>query len=41
MSAIVTCRDVTKIYRQGNVEVPALRGVDLVIEERLGIVAVG
>jgi len=32
MSAIVTCCGVTKIYRQGNVEVPALSGVDLVIE---------
>jgi putative ABC transport system ATP-binding protein len=29
MSAIVSCRGITKIYRQGTVEVPALRGVDL------------
>lgn len=29
MSAIVSCRGITKIYRQGSVEVPALRGVDL------------
>ncbi len=29
MSAIVECRGITKIYRQGTVEVPALRGVDL------------
>ncbi len=29
MSAIVSCRGITKIYRQGAVEVPALRGVDL------------
>jgi putative ABC transport system ATP-binding protein len=29
MSAIVQCRGVEKIYRQGAIEVPALRGVDL------------
>jgi putative ABC transport system ATP-binding protein len=29
MSAIVSCRGITKVYRQGAVEVPALRGVDL------------
>jgi putative ABC transport system ATP-binding protein len=29
MTAIVSCRGITKIYRQGAVEVPALRGVDL------------
>jgi putative ABC transport system ATP-binding protein len=32
MSAIIRCRGVTKIYRQGLVDVPALRGVDLDIE---------
>jgi putative ABC transport system ATP-binding protein len=32
MSAIIQCRGVEKIYRQGSVEVPALRGVDLDIE---------
>lgn len=32
MSAIIQCRDVEKIYRQGDVEVRALRGVDLDIE---------
>ena len=32
MAAIITCRGVTKIYRQGAVDVPALRGVDLDIE---------
>jgi putative ABC transport system ATP-binding protein len=32
MSAIIQCRGVTKIYRQGAVDVPALRGVDLVVE---------
>jgi putative ABC transport system ATP-binding protein len=32
MSAIVSCRGVTKIYRQGTQEVPAIRGVDLDIE---------
>jgi len=32
MSAIIRCRDVEKIYRQGVMEVPALRGVDLDIE---------
>ncbi len=29
MAAIIRCRGVTKIYRQGAVDVPALRGVDL------------
>ncbi len=29
MTAIIRCRGVTKIYRQGSVETPALRGVDL------------
>jgi putative ABC transport system ATP-binding protein len=29
MSAIIQCRGVTKIYHQGAVDVPALRGVDL------------
>ncbi len=32
MSAIIQCRGVEKIYRQGDIEVPALRGVDLDIE---------
>ncbi len=32
MSAIIQCRGVTKIYRQGAVDVPALRGVDLDVE---------
>jgi putative ABC transport system ATP-binding protein len=32
MSAIIRCRGVTKIYRQGAVDVPALRGVDLDVE---------
>ena len=32
MSAIVRCRGVEKIYKQGTIEVPALRGVDLDIE---------
>ncbi len=32
MSAIVSCRGVEKVYRQGAMEVPALRGVDLDIE---------
>ena len=32
MSAIIQCRGVEKIYRQGTVDVPALRGVDLDIE---------
>jgi putative ABC transport system ATP-binding protein len=31
MLAIIQCRGVTKIYRQGAVDVPALRGVDLSI----------
>ena len=29
MADIIQCRGVTKIYQQGSVEVPALRGVDL------------
>ena len=29
MTAIISCKGVTKTYRQGDVEVPALRGVDL------------
>ena len=29
MSAIIQCRGVAKTYRQGSVEVPAVRGVDL------------
>ncbi len=33
MSAIIQCRGVSKIYRQGEVETPALRGVDLEIED--------
>jgi putative ABC transport system ATP-binding protein len=32
MTEIIRCRGVTKIYQQGAVEVPALRGVDLDIE---------
>src|SRR5215467_393542 len=32
MSAIVSCRGVTKTYRQGALEVQALRGIDLDIE---------
>src|ERR1700683_4643012 len=32
MADIIRCRGVTKIYRQGSVDVPALRGVDLDIE---------
>jgi len=32
MTAIIECRGVTKIYRQGSIDVPALRGVDLSIE---------
>jgi putative ABC transport system ATP-binding protein len=32
MGAIIQCRGVGKVYRQGDVEVPALRGVDLEIE---------
>ncbi|MBW2674952.1 MAG: ATP-binding cassette domain-containing protein, partial [Deltaproteobacteria bacterium] len=30
---IVECREVTKIYRQGKVDVHALRGVNLSIQE--------
>jgi putative ABC transport system ATP-binding protein len=29
VTAIISCKGVTKTYRQGDVEVPALRGVDL------------
>src|SRR5579863_9408956 len=32
MSPIIRCRGVTKIYQQGAVDVPALRGVDLEVE---------
>ena len=32
MSAIIECRGVSKIYRQGAVDVPALSGIDLEIE---------
>jgi putative ABC transport system ATP-binding protein len=32
MSAIIQCRGVEKVYRQGGVEAPALRGVDLDIQ---------
>jgi len=32
MAEIIRCRGVTKIYKQGAVDVPALRGVDLGIE---------
>src|ERR1700690_1500923 len=33
MSAIIQCRGVVKTYRQGSVEVPAVRGVDLDIDQ--------
>jgi putative ABC transport system ATP-binding protein len=33
MSAIIQCQGITKVYHQGSVEVPALRGIDLVIEK--------
>ena len=33
MNAIISCRGVGKIYRQGDVEVPAVRGVDLDIQQ--------
>ena len=33
MAGIVECRGITKSYRQGAIEVPALRGVDLTIEK--------
>jgi putative ABC transport system ATP-binding protein len=33
VSAIVACRGITKLYRQGEIEVPALRGIDLAIEK--------
>jgi len=33
MTAIIRCRGVEKIYRQGAVDVPALRGVDLDIQQ--------
>jgi len=32
MNAIVECRGITKHYRQGAIDVPALRGVDLAIQ---------
>jgi putative ABC transport system ATP-binding protein len=32
LGAIIECRGVTKVYRQGDVDTPALRGVDLDIE---------
>ena len=32
MAAIIACRSVSKIYRQGDVDVPALRGVDFDVE---------
>jgi putative ABC transport system ATP-binding protein len=32
MNAIIQCRDVEKIYRQGDVEVRAVRGIDLDID---------
>lgn len=32
MSAIVVCRGVEKTYRQGAIDVPALRGIDLAVE---------
>ena len=34
MVAMIELRDVTKIYRMGSVEVPALRGVSLSIQTR-------
>ncbi len=33
MSAIVTCRGIVKHYRQGTIDVPALRGIDLDIDK--------
>ncbi|MCP9472034.1 MAG: ABC transporter ATP-binding protein [Nitrospira sp.] len=33
MTALISCEDLWKIYRLGDVEVQALRGVDLLIEE--------
>lgn len=33
MTGIVECRGITKHYRQGTIDVPALRSVDLVIEK--------
>jgi len=33
MSGIVECRGITKHYRQGSIDVPALRGIDLTIEK--------
>lgn len=33
MTAIVECSGITKHYRQGSIDVPALRGVDLAIEK--------
>src|SRR5687768_8718911 len=37
---VVACRDLTKVYRQGKVEVPVLMGVDLDVQrgERVAIV---
>src|SRR5215472_7715887 len=32
MATIIRCRSVEKIYRQGTVDVPALRGIDLDID---------
>src|SRR5215472_6514723 len=32
MATIIRCRNVEKIYRQGAVDVPALRGIDLDID---------
>lgn len=33
MTAIVTCRGIIKHYRQGTIDVPALRGIDLEIDK--------
>ena len=33
MTAIVECKGITKHYRQGSIDVPALRGIDLTIEK--------
>lgn len=33
MTAIVECKGITRHYRQGSIDVPALRGVDLAIEK--------
>lgn len=40
-AAIISARGVTKIYRQGKVEVPALRGVDLEVRAREFVVLAG